>query len=486
VIKELHSNRHSHKTLGEDSADLHAGGVKSLDGRVVSESAIQEFKGTIRGKVLRPGSEEYEQARRIWNANIVKYPSIIVKCAGVADVVSSVNFARNNNILVSIKGGGHSIPGLGLCDGGMTIDLASFKGIRVDPKNSTARAGTGVTWGEYDHETQLFGLASTGGEISTTGISGLTLGGGVGWLNGVCGTACDNLISADVVTADGNLVTADLDHNQDLYWALRGAGGNFGVVTSMKYRLRPVGMTLSGFIAWHPKKTRDVMDFLSGFVKDLPDEMGKIGVEAISDKEGRPMVIIRPGWFGDIEEGRRILEPIRKLGEPLYDRLRPMTYEEMQSQRDAYWPWGRQNYFKAGFVDEFTDDFIETYCEHTKNPSSPHNQIAIEFYHGAYSRRRIDEMAYPHRRVAWNLAIGGSWTDPADNEKNISYVKEFWDDIEPTTSGGVYVNFMSAGEEDRVKVAYGPNYDRLVSIKNKYDPTNLFRVNENIKPNRGS
>jgi FAD/FMN-containing dehydrogenase len=263
---------------------------------------------------------------------------------------------------------------------------------------------------------------------------------------------------------------------------LRGAGGNFGVVTSLKYKLHPIGMTLSGFIAWHPDKTRDVMEFLSGFVKDLPDEMGKIGVEVISDKGGRPMVIIRPGWFGDLEEGQRILAPMRKIGEPMYDRLRPMTYEQMQTQRDAYWPWGRQNYFKAGFVDEFTDDFIEAYCEHTKDPSSPHNQIAIESYHGAYSRRRADEMAYPHRRVAWNLAIGGSWEDPADSEKNIRYVKEFWDDVEPMTSGGVYVNFMSAGEEDRVKVAYGPNYDRLVSIKNRYDPANLFRVNENIKP----
>jgi FAD/FMN-containing dehydrogenase len=456
--------------------------VLDLDGRTVPETSIHDFKSSIRGQLMRPGSEDYEKSRRIWNANIVKHPSIIVGCSGVADVVSCVNFARRNNILVSIKGGGHSIPGLGLCDGGLTIDLGGFKGVRVDPANSTARAGAGVTWGEYDHETQMHGLGSTGGEISTTGISGLTLGGGVGWLNGVCGTACDNLISADVVTADGTLLTADPDRNQDLFWGLRGAGANFGVVTSLTYALHPVGMTLSGFMAWTLDKTRDVMEFLSGFVKDLPDEMGKIGVEVISDKGGRPMVIIRPGWFGDLHEGRRILAPMLRLGEPIYDRLGPMTYEQMQTQRDAYWPWGRQNYFKAGFVDDFSDDLIAVFCEHTKNPSSPNNQIAIEYYHGAYSRRKVDEVAYPHRMVGWNLAIGGSWDDSADNEKNIRYVREFWDDIEPMTSGGVYVNFMSAGEEDRIKVAYGSNYDRLVSIKNRYDPSNLFRVNENIKP----
>lgn len=455
---------------------------QSLEGRTVPETSIQEFKSALRGELLRPGSEGYEKSRRIWNANVIKHPGIIVRCSGVADVVHSVNFARRNNILVSVKGGGHSIPGLGLCDGGMTIDLNGFKGVRVDPKDSTARAGAGVTWGEYDHETQLHGLGSTGGEISTTGISGLTLGGGVGWLNAMYGTSCDNLISADVVTADGSLLTADADHNQDLFWGLRGAGGNFGVVTSLKYKIHPVGMTLSGIIAWDLGKTREVLEFLAGYVKDLPDEMGKIGVEVITTKDGRPVVIVRPGWFGSREEGEKILAPLRKLGEPVIDRVRPMTYEEMQTQRDQYWPWGRQNYFKAGFVDDFTDDFIEIFAAHTRTPSSPHNQIAVEFYHGAYSRRKVDDTAYPHRMVGWNLAIGGSWEDPADSEKNMRYVKEFWEEIEPQTSGGVYVNFMSAGEEDRVKVAYGANYDRLVRIKNKYDPTNLFRVNENIRP----
>jgi len=460
--------------------------VVNLDGTTLPESTIHEFKSTLNGELLRPGSGAYEDARKIWNANITKHPSLIARCKDVADVVHAVNFARKNNLLVSIKGGGHSIPGLGLCDGGLTIDLVNFKGVMVDPRDSTARAGAGVTWGEYDHETQLFGLASTGGEISTTGISGLTLGGGVGWLNGVCGTACDNLISADVVTADGTLLTADPDHNKDLYWALRGAGGNFGVVTSLKYKLHPVGMTLSGVIAWHLDKTKEVLKFLAEYVKDLPDEMGKIGVEVITTKEGRPVVIVRPGYFGKLEEGKRLLRPLRKIGEPFFDRVRPMTYEAMQSQRDQYWPWGRQNYFKAGFVDKITDDFAEVFAAHTKSVPSQHSQIAIEFYHGAYSRPRVDETAYPHRHVGWNLAIGGSWQDPGDNEKNIRYVREFWEDIEPLTSGGVYVNFMSAGEEDRIRETYGPNYARLVSLKNRYDPANLFRVNENIRPTVGS
>ncbi len=456
--------------------------VTNLNGETIPETAIQDFKTSLRGSLLRPGTEAYETSRRIWNANIVKYPSLIAKCTGVADIVNSVNFARKNNLLVSIKGGGHSIPGLGLCDGGLTIDLSGLKGIRVNPAEKTIRAGTGVTWGEFDHETQLHGLATTGGEISTTGISGLTLGGGVGWLNGMFGTSCDNLISADIVTADGNFLTANPDVNKDLFWGLRGGGGNFGVVSSLKYKLHPVGKVLGGFVGWHLDKTKEVLEFLRDFVKDLPDEVGKIGAEVITTRDGRPLAIARPGYFGRMEEGEKLLAPIRRLTPPLYDNLRPMSYEGLQSQRDEYWPWGRQNYFKAGFVDDLTDEVIEIFCAHTRSVPSPHSQIAVEYYHGAYSRVRVDETAYPHRQTAWSLAIGGSWDDASESEKNINWVQAFWKDIEPWTSGGVYVNFMSAGEDDRIKVAYGKNYDRLVSLKNTYDPTNLFRVNENIKP----
>jgi FAD/FMN-containing dehydrogenase len=456
--------------------------VANLDGRTISETLIHEFKSSLRGPLLRPGTSEYEDARRIWNANIVKNPALIAKCTGVADIVQSVNFARDNGLLVSVKGGGHSIPGLGLCDGGLTIDLSGLKGVRVDPAAKTARAGGGVTWGEYDHETQQYGLASTGGEISTTGISGLTLGGGNGWLNGMFGTSCDNLIGADVVTADGTLHSVDTDKERDLFWGLRGGGGNFGVVSSLKYKIHPLGKALGGFVAWDLDMTKEVMEFLRDFARDLPDEVGKIGVEVISDREGVPMVIIRPGYFGQTDEGDRLLAPIRKLGKPRYDNLRPMSYEILQSSRDPYWPWGRHNYFKSGFVEDLTDDVIETFCSHTRNVPSPYSQIAVEYYHGAYSRVKSDETAYPHRLTGWNLAIGGSWLDASESEGNISWVRAFWKEMEPLMSGGVYVNFMSAGEDDRIKVAYGKNYDRLVSVKNHYDPTNLFRVNENIKP----
>jgi hypothetical protein len=456
--------------------------VVDLDGRTVSETLIRDFKASLRGELFRPGSEGYESSRRIWNANIVKYPSVIAKCSGPADVGASVNFARKNNLLVSIKGGGHSIPGLGLCDGGLTIDLGSFKGVRVRPDEKTALAGAGVTWGEFDHETQLHGLATTGGEISTTGISGLTLGGGVGWLNAMYGTSCDNLVSADVVTADGSVLTADADRNSDLFWGLRGGGGNFGVVTSLKYKLHPVGMTLSGFVAWPIEKTREILEFLNGFAKDLPDDVGKIGAEVVTDRHGRLMVLVRPGYFGPRVDGEKLLSPIRRIPEPIYDRLRPMTYEEMQTQRDPYWPWGRQNYLKSGFVDDLTDDVIDVFLAHTREVPSRHSQIALEYYHGAYTRVGMGETAYPHRRRAWSLSIIGSWDDPADNAKNIRWVRAFWNDMEPLTSGGVYVNFMSAGEDDRVRVAYGGNYNRLVSVKNRYYPTNLFKVNENIEP----
>ncbi len=456
--------------------------VTNLDGQTIAETAIHDFKMSLRGKLLRPGTEGYEDARKIWNANIVKYPSLIAKCTVVADIVNSVNFARKNNLLVSVKGGGHSIPGLGLCDGGLTIDLSSFKGISVNPLEKNVRAGAGVTWGEFDHETQLHGLATTGGEISTTGISGLTLGGGNGWLNGMFGTSCDNLMSADIVTADGSLLTANSDQNKDLFWGLRGGGGNFGVVSYLKYKLHPIGKVLGGFVGWHLGHTAEVLEFLRDFVKELPDEVGKIGAEVITTREGLSLVIVRPGYFGPIEEGEKLLAPVRGLARPLYNTLRPMTYETLQSQRDPYWPWGRHNYFKSGFVDELTDEVIETFCAHTRSVPSPYSQIAVEFYHGAHSRVRTDETAYPHRQTAWNLAIGGSWQDASQSEKNINWVRAFWKDAEPLASGGVYVNFMSAGEDDRTKVAYGKNYDRLVSVKNRYDPTNLFRVNENIKP----
>src|SRR2546425_5395933 len=279
----------------------------------VSESLIQDFKMSLRGRLLRPGMDGYEDSRRIWNSNVVKRPSLIARCSGVADVVSSVNFARRNNMLVSIRGGGHSIAGLGLCDGGLTIDLTSLKGVSVDPVEKTARAGAGVTWGEFDHETQLHGLATTGGEISTTGISGLTLGGGIGWLVGKFGTSCDNLISADVVTADGNFLTADADHNRDLFWGLRGGGGNFGVVTSLTYKLHPVGRVLGGFVAWPTAKTREVLEFLQGFAQELPDEVGKIRAEVITTRDGKPLVIIRPGYIGLIDGGQKQIVPVRKI-----------------------------------------------------------------------------------------------------------------------------------------------------------------------------
>ncbi len=435
---------------------------------------------------MRPGTEGYEESRKIWNSNAMKHPSLIARCGGLEDVVSCVKFARENELLTSIKGGGHSIAGLGLCEGGLTIDLTGFKGVSVDPVEGTARAGAGVTWGEFDHETQLRGLATTGGEVSTTGISGLTLGGGIGWLLGTFGMSCDNLVSADVVTADGSFLTADADRDSDLFWALRGGGGNFGAVTSFTYKLHPVGRVLGGFVGWPTTETEEVLEFLEDFVEDLPDEVGKIGAEVITTRDGRPIVIVRPGYIGSIDEGERLLSPLRRIAKPLYDNMRPMSYEALQTQRDAYWPWGRHNYFKSGFVDNLSDDFIEVYRAHTKDVPSPHSQIAVEYYHGAYCRARTDETAYPHRQKAWSLAIGASWVDPSQSDRNIRWARAFWKEVEPLASGGVYVNFMSEGEDDRIRIAYGKNYPRLVSIKNRYDPTNLFRVNENIKPSVAS
>jgi len=452
--------------------------VRNLDGRVLEESVIQQFKGSLRGRLLQPGDDGYESSRRIYNGMIDKHPGLMAKCAGVSDVINSVNFARENRLLLAVRSGGHGVAGNALCDGGLVIDLSGMKGMRVDPVRRTARAEPGVTWGEFDHETHVHGLATTGGLVSTTGIAGLTLGGGVGWLMNKYGLACDNLLSADVVTADGRFLTASADENQDLFWGLRGGGGNFGVVTSFEYRLHPLTQVLAGTLTWPLGKAEKVLQFFGEFTRDAPDEVAAIA-SISAEPHGAPAVGIDVCYAGPLGEAERVLAPLRGFGSPATDNIGEMSYPRLQ---DSKAPWGLYNYWRSGFLRDLSDDAVETVAAHSKAIPSSLSEVNVWSHHGAVNRVKPDATAFSHRGVRFNLEILSIWREPAESEKNLAWNRAFWSAMEPFLASRVYVNFLGSGEEVRIRAAYGENYERLVALKTKYDPTNLFRVNQNIKP----
>ncbi len=454
---------------------------------LLNEAAVEDFKAGLRGNLLFPGEDGYDDARTVWNAMIDRKPGLIVRCAGVADVIDSVNLARSNNLLVAVRGGGHNVAGYGVCEGGILIDLSPMKGLRVDPTARTARAEPGLTWGEFDRETQAFGLATPGGQISTTGIAGVTLGGGWGWLSRKYGLASDNLLSADIVTADGNFLTASATENADLFWGLRGGGGNFGVVTSFDYRLHPVGPTLLGGMVVHPfDKAKEVLKFYSEFTSNMPDELA-CHVALMSSPEGDPIVAIVACYNGPVEEGNRVLMPLREFGPPMADMIGPMAYTEVQAMLDAPYPPGLQDYWKSNFMTELTSDAIDTLVEYCADRPSPMCHVLIEgILGGAVSRIGQEETAFNHRDVVYSFLSLGVCADPAESGKCVQWAREVWDAMRPFTTEDVYVNYLGTEADegtDRVNAAYGPEkYQRLVALKNKYDPTNLFRLNQNIKP----
>lgn len=430
--------------------------------------------------LLRPGDDGYDSSRKIFNALIDKHPALIVRCAGVSDVIRAVNFARENKLLLAVRGGGHNVAGNALCDGGLVVDLSNMKSVRVDPVRRTARAEAGVNLTEFHHETQVHGLATTMGMFSPTGIAGLTLGGGLGWLAGKYGLACDNLLSADVVTAEGKLITASSVENQDLFWGLRGGGGNFGVVTSFEFRLHPVGDVLGGIIAWPLERAKEVFEFFREFTKDVPDDLGIfLGTGVLP--EG-PVVISALCYAGPITEGEKVLEPLRKFGPPMLDAVKMMKYEEVQTMLDPSLPWGLCNYWKSGYFSDLSDEMIEAMLTGVKNSPSPLSAILIEVLSGAASRIAPDATAFSIRAKLYNFMILGVWQDTKDSEKNLEWIRSFWSSLQPFLSSKVYVNYLSQEGDERVKAAYGKNYERLAALKKKYDPTNLFRVNQNIKP----
>jgi FAD/FMN-containing dehydrogenase len=446
------------------------------------ETRVEAFKETLRGELLRPGDPTYDAARTVWNAMIDRKPALIARCVSAADVVAAVRFARDHDLLVSIRGGGHNVAGNAVCDGGLMIDLSRMKGIRVDPVARTARAEPGLLWGELDRETQAFGLATTGGLISTTGIAGLTLGGGQGWLASKHGFTIDNLLSVDVVTADGTLRTASATQHEDLFWAMRGAGHNFGVVTSFEYQLHPLSTVLGGMVVHPFDRATDLLRFYREFTAEQPDEL-TTALGLLAGPDGNMVAAVVVCYAGSVDDGERAVAPLRRFGTPVADTIAPIPYTAQQTLLDGAYPYGRLNYWKCALTDELNDDLISALVDFSGRMPSPLSAIPIADFHGAY--RRVDKAAtaYYHRDLRYDIVIGANWTDPVDSERNVRWTRDLYETLQPYLPRGVYVNDLDADEGDeRVRQAYGENYQRLVALKQKYDSTNFFCVNQNIRP----
>jgi len=443
---------------------------------------LKSLRAEFRGEILTPESAEYEASRKIWNGMIDRRPAAIARCMGPADAQAAVRFAAARDIYPSVRGGGHNVAGLAIVDRGLVIDLTRMKGIYVDPAKHTATAQMGLTWGEFDRETQLYGLATTGGLISTTGVAGLTLGGGVGWLMNRCGLVCDNTLSYDIVLASGELIRATGDEHPDLFWALKGGGGNFGVVTSITYRMYAMTTVISGMVLHPLAHVRQVLRFYRDFVlSGLPDEL-TVYAAVLSTPDGQPIIALIPAWCGELSEGERLLEPLRKFGSPMADLINRMPYTAMQQMIDAVAPSGRRSYWKSRFLRDLPDAAIDTFVEFAECRTSPFSLAVLEHAHGAVSRVATDATAFPTRNDPFDLVLISAWTDIAEDTRHIDWTRQFHSAMEPWSSGCVYVNSLDQDDASRVPDAYAGNYSRLSSVKVSYDPGNRFRHNQNIQP----
>jgi FAD/FMN-containing dehydrogenase len=458
--------------------------VKTFDGAdsTLGASVVDTFKKSLRGALLQPGDEGYEEARKVWNGMTDKRPALIVQCAGVADVINAVNLARDNRLLVAVRGGDHSVAGHSVCEGGIMIDLSQMKSVRVDHANRTARAEGGARWRDFDHETQAFGLATTGGTNSDTGIGGLTLGGGLGWLAGKYGLTCDNLLSADVVTADGRLVTASSSENADLFWGLRGGSGNFGVVTSFEYQLHQVSTVLAGMVVHPFARAREVLRFYSDFSSRIPDEVNTI-CALLSTPEGEKVVAIAVCYNGSIDRGEEVLRPLREFGPPLADHIGPMPYGVLQTMLDASFPRGRQYYWKAHLIEHISNAAIDVIVKYFAEVPTPFTGLFFQQLGNAANRVGPHETAFSHRDALYDFLMLAGWETPSDAERSIEWTRRVYDEMLPSLHAGIYVNALGADSPQKIKAAYRPEtYERLVALKRNYDPMNLFRLNPNIDP----
>jgi len=454
--------------------------LQTRNGASVDSSAIDEFAVRLAGRVIRPADDEYDRARRIWNAAIDRHPGLIVRCLGVADVIDAVKFARANSLLLAVRGGGHNVAGRALCDDGMVIDLSAMRGVLVDPKTRTVQVQGGATLGDLDRETHLHGLAVPSGVVSKTGVAGLTLGGGVGWLVRKHGLSCDNVVSFEVVTADAELLTASAEEHPDLFWALRGGGGNFGIVTCFRFRAQPISTVLGGLIA-HPRdKAGEVLRRYRDFIATAPEELTAYA-GMVTTPDGMPATVVIACWCGDIAEGERVLAPLRAFGPPLLDTIQPLPFPAMQSLLDMAFSDGSNNYWKASFVPKLTDDIIDLVVEHGNRMQSPLSAVVVEFYGGAPGRIGSAESAFAQRRAEYNIGIMAQWADPTESAAHIDWARRMYDALEPYSRGNHLLTFQSEAGDEVVKAAFGDNYARLAEVKRKYDPTNFFSLNQNIK-----
>jgi FAD/FMN-containing dehydrogenase len=461
---------------------------------VLERATVDEFKSRVRCALLTPHDGGYDEARLIWNGMHDKRPALIARCAGVADVIDAVNFARTHRLMLAIRGGGHNVAGTASCDGGMVIDLSLMRGVRVEPDARRVHAQGGATWGDVDRETQVFGLATAGGVVSTTGIAGLTLGGGLGHLRRKHGLTIDNLLSADIVTADGQFCAASDSKNTDLFWGIRGGGGNFGVVTSFEYRLHPVGPMVTLCAPWYPAETaKDVLPAWRDFMATAPEELSSNALfwtippvpDFPTETHGKRAIVLAAVYTGPTEEGERVIQPLRQLGTPLVDLSGPLPWTVVQSAFDPFFPKGeRLYYFKSRYLRSLDDDTIAAIIPRAINPPAPMVLIAIWHYGGAMSRVGAEDTAFTGRDAPFLFSVDAVWHSAQDTEKVLTYSRDFLAAMQPFSHGGLYVNFAGLGEEGDalVRSAYGANYARLVALKNRYDPTNLFRLNQNIKP----
>jgi FAD/FMN-containing dehydrogenase len=441
---------------------------------------LDRLRNSVRGAVIVPADGAYEKARRVWNAMIDRRPAAIVRARGAVDVIAAVNFARDRNLPLAIRGGAHGIAGTGTCDDGLVIDFSEMKAIRIDRQARTTRAEPGLKWVEFDRETQAYGLATTGGTVGDTGIAGLTLGGGFGWLGGVLGMTVDNLRSADLVLANGALVHANASEHADLFWAIRGGGGNFGVVTSFEYQLHPVSTIVGGMVVHPFAAAPDVLRFYAELIARAPDAL-TAACALLHTPDGSKACAIAVAYTGDLDAGQAAVQPIKQFGAPVMDVIGPMPYLAQQALLENAMPPEILNYWKADFIPGLTTEHIDTMVDAFRRVPSPLSNMLLFPIQGAASRVAPDATAFPFRK-GFHAGIYSLWTDPVHNAANIAWARDTWQALRPFAPGGVYVNELGEDDGNRVREAYAGNYDRLAAIKAKYDPENLFRLNANIRP----